>query len=74
MTPTPANRTTSRTGRPSTRAPRAPRVTPPAPVPHLSVAERVARGKAARAEVPRSSHGVFELSPTRKDPLELLEL
>ncbi len=25
-------------------------------VPHLTVAERVARGKAARAEVPRSSH------------------
>jgi len=74
MTPTPANRTTSRTRRPSTRAPRAPRVKPPAPVPHLSVAERVARGKAARAEVPRSSHAVFELSPTRKDPIELLEL
>ncbi len=28
-------------------------------VPHLSVAERVARGKAARAEVPRSSHAAF---------------
>jgi uncharacterized protein (DUF2252 family) len=45
-----------------------------AAVPHLSVAERVARGKAARAEVPRSSHGVFEPSPTRVDPVELLEL
>ncbi|HXO06837.1 MAG TPA: DUF2252 domain-containing protein [Solirubrobacteraceae bacterium] len=43
-------------------------------VPHLSVAERVARGKAARAEVPRSTHGVFEPSPTRADPVELLEL
>jgi uncharacterized protein (DUF2252 family) len=43
-------------------------------VPHLSVAERAARGKAARAEVPRSSHGVFEPSPTRADPVELLEL
>jgi uncharacterized protein (DUF2252 family) len=43
-------------------------------VPHLSVAERVARGKAARAEVPRSDHGVFEPSPTRADPVELLEL
>jgi uncharacterized protein (DUF2252 family) len=42
-------------------------------VPHLSVAERVARGKAARAEVPRSSHAVFEPSPTRADPIELLE-
>ena len=28
-------------------------------VPHLTVAERVARGKAARAEVPRSSHAGF---------------
>jgi uncharacterized protein (DUF2252 family) len=44
------------------------------PVPHLSVAERVARGKAARAEVPRSRHADFEPSPTRADPLELLEL
>jgi uncharacterized protein (DUF2252 family) len=42
-------------------------------LPHLSVAERVARGKAARAEVPRSSHAAFEPSPTRTDPIELLE-
>jgi len=42
-------------------------------VPHLSVAERTARGKAARAEVPRSSHAVFEPSSKRVDPLELLE-
>src|SRR5205823_324232 len=42
-------------------------------VPHLSIAERVARGKAARAEVPRSSHTVFESSPSRADPIELLE-
>src|SRR6266576_2751171 len=42
-------------------------------VPHLSIAERVARGKAARAEVPRSSHAVFESSPSRADPIELLE-
>ena len=44
-----------------------------AKVPHLTVAERVARGKAARAEVPRSSHGTFEPSPDRPDPVELLE-
>jgi uncharacterized protein (DUF2252 family) len=42
-------------------------------VPHLSVAERAARGKAARSEVPRSSHAVFEPSATRADPVELLE-
>jgi uncharacterized protein (DUF2252 family) len=44
-----------------------------APQPHLSVAERVARGKAARAEVPRSRHATFEPLPTRADPIELLE-
>ena len=43
------------------------------PVPHLSVAERVARGKAARAEVPRASHAVLAPSPTRADPVDLLE-
>jgi uncharacterized protein (DUF2252 family) len=37
------------------------------------VAERVARGKAARAEVPRSSHAAFEPASTRTDPVELLE-
>src|SRR5438270_13867558 len=42
-------------------------------IPHLTVAERVARGKAARAEVPRSSHAAFEPSANRADPIELLE-
>ncbi|HEX8855095.1 MAG TPA: DUF2252 domain-containing protein [Thermoleophilaceae bacterium] len=42
-------------------------------VPHLSIAERIARGKAARAEVPRSEHGRFEPSSARPDPVELLE-
>ncbi len=41
--------------------------------PHLSVAERAARGKAARAEVPRSSHAVFEPAARRLDPIDLLE-
>src|SRR5450755_919768 len=59
--------TTPRTKRPAARKPAA------AAIPHLSVAERVARGKAARAEVPRSSHAVFEPSSTRADPVELLE-
>ena len=43
------------------------------PVPHLTPAERVARGKAARAEVPRSSHAIFEPHASRPDPVELLE-
>lgn len=42
-------------------------------VPHLTVAERVARGKAAREEVPRSSHAVFEPAPHRVDPIGLLD-
>src|SRR5947209_4232009 len=42
-------------------------------VSHLTVDERVARGKAARAEVPRSSHAEFEASSTRANPIELLE-
>ena len=44
-----------------------------AAVPHLSVAERVAIGKAARSEVPRGGHAVFEPSSTREDPVALLE-
>jgi uncharacterized protein (DUF2252 family) len=43
-------------------------------LPHLTVAERIARGKAARREVPRSSHASFEPAPHRVDPIELLEL
>jgi uncharacterized protein (DUF2252 family) len=68
--------TTSRIRRPaggSSRSAAAPRKTATPQVPHLSVAERVARGKTARAEVPRSSHSVFEPSATRADPVELLE-
>src|SRR5262245_48339221 len=45
----------------------------PPPVPHLSVAERVARGRAARAEVPREAHAAFEPLATRADPIKLLE-
>jgi uncharacterized protein (DUF2252 family) len=42
-------------------------------VEHFSVAERAARGKAARAEVPRASHGDWEPALHRPDPVELLE-
>ncbi len=45
----------------------------PRVVEHETVAERVAAGKAARAEVPRSSHGAFEPAPRRTDPVKLLE-
>jgi uncharacterized protein (DUF2252 family) len=39
----------------------------------LTPAERAARGKAARAEVPRSSHAAFDPPPDRPDPIALLE-
>src|SRR5688572_336417 len=35
--------------------------------------QRVARGKAARSEVPRSSHAELSLTPVRPDPVTLLE-
>src|SRR5947209_2194362 len=54
--------------RATARGPRRTRV-----LPHLTVPERVARGKAARAEVPRSSHAEFRPLATRPDPIELLE-
>jgi uncharacterized protein (DUF2252 family) len=40
---------------------------------HLGVEERIARGKAARDEVPRSSHAAWEPSVDRPDPVALLE-
>jgi len=55
------------------RAATASKQQPGVEVPHLTVDERVARGKAARAEVPRASHAEFEPSPNRSDPLALLE-
>jgi uncharacterized protein (DUF2252 family) len=39
----------------------------------LSVAERIARGKAARRIAPRSSHSVFAATPDRFDPIALIE-
>jgi uncharacterized protein (DUF2252 family) len=42
-------------------------------VAHLTPGERAARGKAARNEVPRSSHGRWEPAFNRPDPVELLE-
>jgi uncharacterized protein (DUF2252 family) len=40
---------------------------------HLTVDERVARGRTARKEVPRSSHGRWEPAADRPDPVALLE-
>ena len=41
-------------------------------VPHPSVEERAARGKAARAEVPRSSHADWEPPRGRRPPEDVL--
>ena len=41
-------------------------------VAHFTPAERAARGKAARAEVPRASHGEWEPPSHRADPVALL--
>jgi uncharacterized protein (DUF2252 family) len=46
---------------------------PPEPLQHFNVAERVARGKAERADVPRGSHATWEPSAARPDPVVLLE-
>ena len=42
-------------------------------VEHSSEAERVAAGKAARVEVPRSEHAAWEPAPNRPSPVDLLE-
>jgi uncharacterized protein (DUF2252 family) len=71
-----ATRATEKDGKAAVTRPRgsaARKTKPSAAVPHLSVAERVARGKAARKEVPRGEHARFEPPATRADPVELLE-
>jgi uncharacterized protein (DUF2252 family) len=42
-------------------------------VEYFSPSERAARGRAARAEISRSAHGVWEPAPSRRDPVGLLE-
>ena len=41
--------------------------------PHLTVEERVTRGRAARGKVPRSAHGRWVPAADRPDPVDLLE-
>ncbi len=45
----------------------------PGRVEHPKEAERVARGKTVRGEVPRSAHAAWEPSPDRPSPVKLLE-
>jgi uncharacterized protein (DUF2252 family) len=46
---------------------------PPTKVSHPTAAERAESGKAARAQVPRSSHAQFDPPSDRPDPLDLLD-
>jgi uncharacterized protein (DUF2252 family) len=45
----------------------------PKAIPHLSAEESKAKGKEARARVPRDSHATFEPGPERPDPIGWLE-
>ncbi len=40
---------------------------------HLTLDQRIARGRAARTEAPRSAHGRWTPAPDRPDPVALLE-
>ena len=57
----------------TTSAPDDRRVPTKSRVEHPTVHERVARGRAARAQVPRSAHAEFDAGPDRPDPVALLE-
>jgi uncharacterized protein (DUF2252 family) len=62
----------SGTQKPTTRAQQGSR-SDSGKVEHFTLAERVAQGKAQRAEVPRSAHGEWEAAENRPDPVALLE-
>jgi Uncharacterized protein conserved in bacteria (DUF2252) len=47
-------------------------MSPPRVVAHPRPEERVAHGRAARAQVPRSSHGEWSAAPNRPDPVDQL--
>jgi uncharacterized protein (DUF2252 family) len=66
-------RDVSDSGRPGRAAGAGGRLASPWRREHLTVAERDARGKRARAQVPRAVHGRWEPAPGRPDPVALLE-
>jgi uncharacterized protein (DUF2252 family) len=45
----------------------------PSAVPHFTPAERAARGRGARTDIPRSAHGKWKPRTHRPDPVTLLE-
>jgi len=63
-------------GRPRRTAAAGPAGAPPSPAwkrAGLSLEDRIARGKAARKQAPRSSHGTWEPAADRPDPVALLQ-
>jgi uncharacterized protein (DUF2252 family) len=69
--PTARRRRTKAPAKPS--MPRRIRASKPQALPHLTPAERVAHGKAARADAPRAGHGEWQSASDRPDPVSLLE-
>jgi uncharacterized protein (DUF2252 family) len=59
--------------KPAARKPARRRASAEPVVQHLTVAERAARGKEARVEVPRRSHALWAPAANRFDPVALLE-
>jgi Uncharacterized protein conserved in bacteria (DUF2252) len=68
----PMQRDGSSVGNDTTAKARRPSVTP-SPIEHLSRDDRIARGKKSRTTAPRAAYEVWEESPTRADPVALLE-
>ena len=64
---------TETTEQPTTTPDRAPKRSGGGKVVHFTPEERAARGKAARAEIPRKAHGEWEPSSQRPDPVDVLE-
>jgi uncharacterized protein (DUF2252 family) len=71
--PKPAPKPARATPAPRRVVAQTPRRSALAQIVHLTPAEHAARGKAARAAVPRSSHGVWQPFTGRPDPVALLE-
>jgi uncharacterized protein (DUF2252 family) len=64
---------TETTEQPTAAPDRAPKKSRAGKVVHFTTEERAARGKAARAEIPRRVHGEWEPASQRPDPVEMLE-
>jgi uncharacterized protein (DUF2252 family) len=66
-------KTTTRHAQPQPAHDSAPKGSKPPVIKHLTLDERAAIGRIARARTPRESHAAWEPSPERPDPIALLE-